>query len=154
MERPEPAAGNPSAPCIPALVLGTASEAVVMPAVGAREPDPEPVHHHLSPGEAIASPEERDANIPHRKTTLQRGDTTAARAWTGIDSGNQMEFPDGSAHPSPVLTDPTQEQKAACGAAGEEVALTGAVADLRNGNAAAVKTWIETWLHAHEAELP
>ncbi|HUK38901.1 MAG TPA: hypothetical protein VLV30_07290 [Methanomicrobiales archaeon] len=155
MDRPESVAGHPSAPCTPALVQGTASEAVAMAGEGAPEPGPEPVHHHLSPREILAPPEEKGVNISPGKTTLQRGDSAGARARAGIDPRHQkMEIPDGSAHPSPVLTDPTQEQKAACGAAGEGVALAGAVADLRNGNAVAVKTWIETWLHAHEAELP
>jgi hypothetical protein len=146
--------GPLSALCILALVMGTAS-AAVMTAGGTSNPDTGPVHHHLSPEDLINSLEEQGVDITEVKTLLQNGDTDAVKAWLeNYFQSNKPTMPDGSARSPPDLTDPTRQEKIITRLEEKGVDVTEAEAELESGDTSAVKVWLDNYFHAHEGEMP
>jgi len=142
--------GPLSALCILALVMGTAS-AAIMTAGGTSNPDTGPVHHHLSPEGIINSLEEQGVDVTEVKTLLQNGDTAAVKAW--LETHNPA-MPDESARSPPDLTDPTQQEKIITRLEEKGVDVTEAEAELESGDTSAVRVWLDNYFHAHEGEMP
>jgi hypothetical protein len=148
-------AGPLSVLCILALVMGTASAAVIAASDGTSNPDAGPVHHHLSPEDLISSLEEQGVDVTEVKTLLQDGDSEAVKAW--LENYLQAHRPAmaaGPGHPPPDATDPPRQEKIIARLEDAGVDVSEARADLKAGDTEAVKIWLENYLHAHEGEMP
>ena len=155
MDTPRFVAGPLSVLCILALVMGTASAAVITATEGTSNPDTGPVHHNLSPEAPIKSLEEKGVDVTFVKAVLQNGDSATVKAWLETYfQARKPVIPDGAAHSSPDLTDPTQEQKIITRLEDEGVDITEVRTDFQNGDTGAVKAWLESYVHAHETEMP
>jgi hypothetical protein len=143
-------AGPLSALCIFALVMGTASAAVIT----AADSDSGPVHQHPSPESIITTLAQQGVDVTEAKTALQNGDSDAIRAWLeAYFQAHRPVRPEGSGRSPPDLSDPTQEQQMIDRLEKQGADVTGVEADLRNGNTTAVQAWLETYLPSHEGEM-
>jgi hypothetical protein len=148
-------AGPLSVLCIPALVMGTASAAVITSTDSTSNPDTRPVQHPLSPDAIMSSLEERGVDVTGVGADPQNGDTAAVKAWLETYfQTHEPAAPEGSAHSSPDLTNSTRQERFVTRLEERGVNVTEARADLQKGDTSAVKTWIENYLHAHEGETP
>ena len=146
--------GPLSALCIVALVMGTAS-AAIMTAGGTSDTDTGPVHHHLTPESIISELEQQGVDVTEVKTLLQNGDTDAVKAWLdNYFQSNKPAMPDGSGHSPPDLTNATQQQEIITRLEEKGVDVTEAEAELESGDTSAVRTWLDNYFHAHEGEMP
>ncbi|MDD1669690.1 MAG: hypothetical protein LUO97_07815 [Methanomicrobiales archaeon] len=62
--------------------------------------------------------------------------------------------PDRSARSPPDLSDPPQQQKIITRLEEQGVVVNEVEAEIQSGDSTAVKTWLETYLQAHEGEMP
>jgi hypothetical protein len=146
-------AGSLSALCIVALVMGTASAAVITAADGTSGSDTGPVHQHPSPDSIITSLEQRRVDVTEAKTAIQNGDPEAVRAWPEASiQAHRPERPERAGRSPPDLSDPIREQQMIDRLEKEGVDVTGVEADLLNGDTTAVQAWLETYLPSHEGE--
>jgi len=155
MKPPRFVAGPLSVLCILALAMGTASAAVITVTDGNSNPDTGPVHSNLSPETPIRSPEEKEADVADGKAILQHGGSATVEA--RLEACFQTRPPVisyGAARSSPDLADPTQEQKIITRLEEEGVDITEVRTEFQDGDTGAVKTWLESYMHAHEAEMP
>jgi hypothetical protein len=147
-------AGPLSALCIVALVMGTASAAVITVADGVSGSGTGPVHQHPSPESIITTLEQRGVDVTEAKTALQNGDPDAVRAWLeAYFQAHRPGRPEGTGRSHPDLSDPTREQQMVDRLEKEGVDVTGVEADLLNRNTTAVQVWLETYLPSHEGEM-
>ena len=140
--------------CICALVMGTASAVVISATDNTSNPDSPPAPYHLSPQAHIDSLGKKGVDVSEMKADVQGGDTAApkARNENHLQTG-RPEKPEGSV-PSPDLTNSTQQQEIITKLEEKGVGVAEPQADLQNGDTGAVKIWLETYLHAHEGEMP
>jgi type IV pilus biogenesis protein CpaD/CtpE len=146
--------GPLSALCIVALVMGTAS-AAIMTAGGTSNPDTGPVHHHLTPESILSELEQQGVDVTEVKTLLQNGDTDAVKAWLeNYFQSNKPAMPDGSARAPPDLTDPTQHEKFISRLEDQGVDVTEVKTLLQNGDTDAVKAWLENYFQSNKPAMP
>jgi hypothetical protein len=143
-------AGPLSVLCILALVMGTASAAVITATGRTSNPDAGHDHHHLSPEAIINTLEQEGVDVTEVRTFLQNGDTDAVRAWL---EAHRPTMPDGSPRSPPDLTDSTRQQEIITRLEEEGVDVSDVKASLQTGDITAVQAWLETYLHSHEGEM-
>jgi NifU-like protein involved in Fe-S cluster formation len=137
--------------CIVALVMGTASAAMITAADSTSGTDTAPVQKHPSPESIIDSLEQQGVDVTEVKTALQNGDTDAVKAWL---EAHRPARPDGPARSPPDLTDATRQQEIITGLEEKGVDVTEVKADLQNGDTDAVKAWLENYFQAHRPAAP
>jgi DNA-binding transcriptional MerR regulator len=139
-------AGPLSVLCIVALVMGTASAAVITATGSTSDKGAIPAHLHPSPGSIISHLQQQGVDVTEVKTALQNGDTEAVNAWL---EAHRPERPDGTGRSSPDLTDPTKQQEIITRLEEEGVDVTELKTALQNGDSAAVQAWLRTHFHDH-----
>ena len=143
-------AGPLSVLCVIALVMGTASAAVITVTGSTPNTEARPAHQHLSPESIIDSLEQQGVDVTEVKTALQNGDTDAVKAWL---EAHRPGKPEGSGRSPPDLSDPVQEQKIIDRLEEQGVDVSEVETDLQEGDTAAVQAWLESYLHSHEGEM-
>jgi hypothetical protein len=139
-------AGPLSALCIIALVMGTASAAVITAADTTSNPHGKPFRHHLSPESIIAALEQQGVDVSEAKTALQNGDTEAVKTW--IEAHRPVRS-DGSGHAPFDLSNATRQQEVVTRLEAKGVDVSEVKTDLQNGDSAAVQAWLETYFQTH-----
>jgi hypothetical protein len=141
--------------CILALVMGTASAAVISTTDSTSSPDTPPVHHHLSFGAIIDSLGKKGVDVTEVKADLQKGDSAAVKAWLGnYFQTHRAQKPEGSARSNPDLTNPTQQQEIITRLGEKGVDITEVKADAQSGDSAAVQAWLENYFQTHRPRGP
>ena len=138
-------AGPLSVLCIIALVVGTASAAVIARADSISGTDATPAHQHPSPESIIDGLEQQGVDVTEAKTALQNGDTEAVQAWL---EAHRPARPEGPGRSPPDLTDPTRQQEIVTRLEERGVDVTEVKTALQNGDTEAVKTWLENHMPA------
>jgi DNA-binding transcriptional MerR regulator len=136
-------AGPLSVLCIIALVMGTASAAVIT----AADRSTGPFHKHPSPESLISFLEQQGVDVSEVKAALQDGDTEAVKAWL---EAHRPTRPEGAGRSPPDLADPARQQEIITRLEEKGVDVTEAKTALQNGDTDAVKAWLE----AHRPEKP
>jgi DNA-binding transcriptional MerR regulator len=144
-------AGPLSVLCIIALVMGTASAAVITGAGSTSGTDAGTVHQHPSPEFIIHSLEQQGVDVTEVKIALQNGDTDTVRAWL---EAHRPARPEGAGRSPPDLTDPTQQEKMIARLEEKGVDVTEPKTALQNGDSAAVQAWLEASFQANRPEKP
>lgn len=94
--------------CIVALVMGTASAAVITATDSTINPSTGTVHHHLSPEAIISSLEQKGVDVSGVKTALQNGDITSVHTWLkSYFDAHKGEMPLSHHHRHPQPVSPT-----------------------------------------------
>jgi DNA-binding transcriptional MerR regulator len=136
-------AGPLSVLCIIALVMGTASAAVIT----AADSTASPVHKHPSPESIINTLEQQGVDVTGVRTALQNGDTDAVKAWL---EAHRTAKPEGAGRSPPDMTDPARQQEILTRLEERGVDVTGLKTAFQNGDTDAVKAWLE----AHRPASP
>ena len=139
-------AGPLSVLCIIALVVGTASAAVITASDGTTGCNTGSVHQHQSPESIINSLAEKGVDVTEVKTALQNGDTETVKAWL---EAHRPARPEGSGHAPRDLSNATCQQEIITRLEGEGVDVSSVETSLSNGDSAAVQTWLETYSKEH-----
>jgi DNA-binding transcriptional MerR regulator len=144
-------AGPLSVLCIVALVMGTASAAVMSATDSTANTDAARVHQHPSPESIIEFLEQQGVDVTEVKTSLQNGDTGAVQSWLET---HRPARPDGSGHAPFDLSDATRQEKIIDRLEEKGVDVTDVKTLLQNGDSAAVQAWLEAYFQAHKPEKP
>jgi DNA-binding transcriptional MerR regulator len=148
-------AGPLSVLCIVALVMGTASAAVITATGSTSDKGAIPAHLHPSPGSIISHLQQQGVDVTEVKTALQNGDTEAVNAWLeAYFQAHRPERPEGSGRSPPDLTSSTRQQDIITRLEAEGVDVTEAKTALQNGDSDAVQAWLEAYFQAHRPERP
>jgi hypothetical protein len=129
-------AGPLSVLCIIALVMGTASAAVIT----AADSTASPVHKHPSPESIINTLEQQGVDVTGVRTALQNGDTDAVKAWL---EAHRTAKPEGAGRSPPDMTDPARQQEILTRLEERGVDVTGLKTAFQNGDTDSVKAWLE-----------
>jgi DNA-binding transcriptional MerR regulator len=140
-------AGPLSVLCIIALVMGTASAAVITATASTSSTSTGPFHKHPSPESLISFLEQQGVDVSEVKAALQDGDTEAVHAWL---EAHRPTRPEGAGRSPPDLADPARQQEIITRLEEKGVDVTEAKTALQNGDTDAVKAWLE----AHRPEKP
>ena len=139
--------------CIIALVMGTASAAVITATDSTNNPGAGTLHHHLSPEAIVSSLEQKGVDVSGVQTALQNGDTAAVKAWLeNYFRSRKPETAQGTGHQRFDLNNVTQQQETITRLEERGVDVTEVQADLQNGDSAAVKAWLENYFQSHGPE--
>jgi hypothetical protein len=140
-------AGPLSVLCVIALVMGTASAALIATTGSTPNTEARPAHQHPSPEFIISHLEQQGVDVTEVKAALQDGDTDAVQAWL---EAHRPEKPEGSGRSPPDLTNPTSQEKIITRLEERGVDVTEVKTALQNGDTEAVQAWLET----HRPERP
>ena len=137
--------------CSVALVVGTASVAVIPVTDRIPGDDPVPVHQEPSLNSLILSPEEKEVKETELTTALRNGDTESMKKWLlTYFQAHPAERPERTGLSAPDLTSATQQRRIIARTEAGEVDITCRETDLLYGDTTAVKAWLETSLPSHE----
>ena len=99
--------------------------------------------------------EQQGVDVSELKTALQNGNTAAAKTWLENNSEtHRMEMGKGIGRPGFDLTNTTEQQQILSRLEQQGVDVTELKTALQNGNTAAAKTWLDTYMQSHKPDMP
>ena len=99
--------------------------------------------------------EKQGVDVTELKTALQNGNTDAAKTWLeNYFETHRMEMGKGIGRPGFDLTNTTEQQQILSRLEQQGVDVSELKTALQNGNTAAAKTWLDTYMQSHKPDMP